>query len=67
MLYTVYIQCFLYNNSIYKIIYTAWDVNKQTYPLILARRPDLMIINRKKKRIFIIVDFAVTTDHRIKL
>ena len=37
--------------------------------LISARRPDLIIINnkKKKKRIFKIVYFAVTADHRIKL
>ncbi len=34
--------------------------------LISARRPDLIIIN-KKKRICKIVDFAVPADHRIKL
>ena len=34
--------------------------------LISARRPDLIIIN-KKKRTFKIVDFAVPADHRIKL
>ena len=36
--------------------------------LISARRPDLIIINKKKKeRICKIVDFAVPVDHRIKL
>ena len=34
--------------------------------LISARRPDLIIIN-KKKRTCKIVDFAVPADHRIKL
>ena len=43
-----------------------WDINIQTNPLILARRPDLIIIN-KKKRICKIVDFAVPTDDRINL
>ena len=33
--------------------------------LIPARRPDLIIINKKKKRICKIVDFAVPVDHRI--
>ena len=37
----------------------------QTDHLILARRPDLIIINNKE-RVCKIVDFAVTTDHRIK-
>ena len=35
--------------------------------LILARRPDLIIINKKKKRICRIVDFTVSVDHRVKL
>ena len=34
--------------------------------LVSARRPDLIIIN-KKKRTYKIVDFAVPADHRIKL
>ena len=42
-------------------------LNKET-KLISARRPDLMIINKKKKRkICKVVDFAVPADHRIKL
>ena len=43
-----------------------WDFNIQTDHLIPARRPDLIIIN-KKKRTCKIVDFAVPTDPRIKL
>ena len=43
-----------------------WDFDVQMDHLISARRPDLMIIN-KKKRICKIVDFAVPADHRIKL
>ena len=35
--------------------------------LIPARRPDLIIINKKKKRICKIVDLAVPVDHRINL
>ena len=35
--------------------------------LISPRRPDLIIINKKKKRTCKIVDFAVPADHRIKL
>ncbi len=42
------------------------DTHKQTDHLILARRPDLIIINQKK-RICKIVDFAFPTDHRINL
>ena len=47
----------------YKLL---WDFNIQTDYLIPARRPDLIIIN-KKKRTCKIVDFAVPADHRIKL
>ena len=43
-----------------------WDFNIQTDHLIPARRPDLIIIN-KRKRIFKIVDFAVPAHHRINL
>ena len=43
-----------------------WDFNIQTDHLIPARRPDLIIIN-KRKRISKIVDFAVPADHRINL
>ena len=43
-----------------------WNFNIQTDHLIPARRPDLIIIN-KKKRTCKIVDFAVPVDHRIKL
>ena len=39
------------------------DFHIQTDHLISARRPDLIIINKKKKS----VDFAVPADHRIKL
>ena len=34
---------------------------------ISARRPDLIRINKKKKRTCKIIDFAVAADHRIKL
>ena len=43
-----------------------WDFNIQTDHLIPARRPDLIIINQKKK-IWKSVDFAVPADHRINL
>ena len=50
-------------NDTHKLL---WDFNIQTDYLILARRPDLIIINKKKK-ICKIVDFAVPADHRINL
>ena len=48
-------------NDIQKIL---WNFNIQTDHLIPARRPDLIMIN-KKMRISKIVDFAITVDHRI--
>ena len=50
-------------NSTHKLL---WGFGIQTDHLISARRPDLIVIN-KKKRTFKIVDFAVPADHRIKL
>ena len=50
-------------NATHKIL---WDFNIQTDHLIPARRPGLIIIN-KKKWTYQIVDFAVPVDHRIKL
>ena len=50
-------------NDTHKLL---WDFDVQMDHLISARRPDLIIIN-KKKRICKIVDFAVLADHRIKL
>ena len=36
--------------------------------IISTRRPDLVIVNKKKKMItYYIVDFAVQSDHRVKL
>ena len=51
-------------NDIHKL---PWDSDIQTDHLISARRPDLIIINKQKKRICKVVDFAVPADHRIKL
>ena len=50
-------------NETYKLL---WDFNIQTDHLISARRPDLMIINQKK-RTCKIVDFAVPANHGVKL
>ena len=48
-----------------------WDFEIQTDHLISARRPDLLNNqqkrNKKEKRTWKIVDFAVPADHRIKL
>ena len=50
-------------NDLHKLL---WDYDIQTDHLIPARRPDLIIISKKKKRTCKIVDFAVPADHRIK-
>ena len=54
----------LLENDTHKLL---WDFDIHTDHLISARRPHLIIINKKKKRIFKIVDFAFPADHRIKL
>ena len=51
-------------NETHKII---WDFEEQMDHLISARRPDLIIISKKKKKTCRIVDFAVQADHRVKL
>ena len=43
-------------NDTHKLL---WDLDIQTDHPISARRPDLMVINKKKKRICKIVNFAV--------
>ena len=50
-------------NETHKIL---WDFEIQTDHQIPARRPDLVMIN-KKERICHLVDFAVPADHRVKL
>ena len=50
-------------NEMHKIL---WDFEIQTDHLILAKRPNLVIVH-KKKRTCQIVDFAVPADHRVKL
>ena len=50
-------------NDTHKLL---WDFDIQTDHLISARRPDLIVIN-KKNRTCNTVDFAVPADHRIKL
>ena len=50
-------------NDLHKLL---WGFNIQTVYLIEARRPDLIIIS-KRKTICKIVDFAVPADHRINL
>ena len=51
----------LLENATHKLL---WDFNIQTDHLILAKRPDLIIINKKKrkKKTCKIVDFTVPAD-----
>ena len=52
-------------NDTHKLI---WDFDIQKDRLISARRPDLIVINdKKKKKKLEIEDIAVLADHRIKL
>ena len=54
-------------NETHKIL---WDFEIQSHHLIPARRPNLVIIERKRKRknrTCRIVDFAVSADHRVKI
>ena len=50
-------------NAMHKLF---WDFEIETDHLISDRRPDLIIMN-KRKRIDGIVDLAVLADHRVKL
>ena len=50
-------------NDTHKLL---WDFTIQTDHLIPDRRPDLIIIN-KKKIIYKILDFAIPADHRVNL
>ena len=50
-------------NNTHKLL---WDFDIHTDHLISTRRPDLIIIN-KKKGTCKIADFAVLADHRISL
>ena len=50
-------------NETHKII---WDFEVQTDHLIPARRPDLVLIDKKRKTCHL-VDFAVPADHRVKM
>ena len=50
-------------NKTHKIL---WDFEIQTDHQIPARRPDLVVIN-KKERTCHLIDFAIPADHRVKL
>ena len=52
---------FFLKNETHKI---PWDFEIQTDQLIPAKRPDQILINKKT---CLLVDFAVTADHRMKI
>ena len=54
---------FILENEIHKIL---WDFEIQTDHLNPARRPDLVLIN-KRKRTYLLVDFVIPADHRVKM
>ena len=56
---------FSHENATQKIL---WDFEIQTNHMILARRPDLMLINKKKweRELAVFVDFAELTDSSVK-
>ena len=54
----------LLENETHKILR---DLEIQTDPFISARRPDQAKVNKEKKIICRIVDFAVPADHLVKL
>ena len=56
-------QAFVLENETHKLL---WVFEIQADHLILARQPDLIIIN-KKDRTCRIEDFTVLADHRVKL
>ena len=51
-------------NEMHKLM---WDFEVQMDHLISAKRSDLLIVNKKKKREAAEVDFAVPADHKVKL
>ena len=52
-------------NETHKLL---WDYEIQTNHLFLTRRPDLLIVNKQRKREHAeLVDFAIPPDHGIKL
>ena len=56
-------QTAILENDTHKLL---WDFDIQTDPLISARRPDLIVIKKKKKK-ETCKNVAVPTDHKIKL
>ena len=59
-------QRLVLENDTHKLL---WNVDIQTEHLISAKRTDLMIIKKKRKEKWTckILDFAVPSDHRVRL
>ena len=55
---------YVLDNDTHKLLL---DFDIKTDHLISASRPDLIVINKKKKKTCKIVNFAAPADHRIKL
>ena len=51
-------------NATHKLL---WDFDCKMDHVISAISPDLIVINKKKKKNYKVVDFAVPADRRIKL
>ena len=51
-------------NEVHKIL---WNFKIQINHLIPTRIPDVVVINKKKRRICCLVDFAVPVDDLIKI
>ena len=51
-------------NKIHKVL---WDFKIQTNRLIPARRPNLVLINKEKKRTRSLVDFSVPADPKVNM
>ena len=54
---------FILENKTHRIV---WDSEIQMDHQILARRPDLVLINKKKRETCHLVGFAVPVEHREK-
>ena len=44
-----------------------WYFEMQTDHQIPTRKPDIILINKKKKRTYHVVHFAIPVDHRVKI
>ena len=59
----MHISEYILENETHKIL---WDFGIETVHQIQSRRPELELINEKKRTCHL-VDFAVPVDHRMKI